>query len=559
METSLVEQSREAIGAISSLTSRRQTGRWQRALMVTLLAPLLFLFSVPAHAQGPEAAYRQMVLSIQQLIENQQLDAAATQIAAATKRFPADGGLENLLGVVKVQQGDEAGARQAFSAAIRHNPRLGGAYLNLARLDMRAAATDPAVRAEALRLSQKAALLEPASDEAHYQAATLLAWDKAYRSSLDHLMKLSAQARRQIGALGLACADEAWLGHRAETTEAATTLAASSELTEQDAAVCLPALQSARRADLIENIYAAAAVRQPLSAPGLRILGLAQEAEGKLPTARATLESAFTADSTSTLVLVDLARVAEAASDHEGALGYLAHARAMQPTDASLPYEFGAICLKMGLYGEGRKAIAEAVKLAPDNPEYNYGMGMVASLGQDAAEALPFLNKYRTLRPSDPLGTLALGATYFRARDDDAAVKWLREAAANEKTSAEAHYYLGRIARQEGKVEEAAAELKRSLALRPEQADVLAELGQLAVTTKAFSEAASYLERAIQLDSDNYGANFGLLQLYARTGDARREQQSRRFDEIKEKKEEKDRAMMRILEIRPEGTQVQHE
>jgi hypothetical protein len=45
-------------------------------------------------------------------------------------------------------------------------------------------------------------------------------------------------------------------------------------------------------------------------------------------------------------------------------------------------------------------------------------------------------------------------------------------------------------------------------------------------------------------------ANFGLLQLYARTGDPRREQQSHRFEEIKNLKEEHDRQMMRNLEIR---------
>jgi len=73
------------------------------------------------------------------------------------------------------------------------------------------------------------------------------------------------------------------------------------------------------------------------------------------------------------------------------------------------------------------------------------------------------------------------------------------------------------------------------------------------VTKRSYPEAQSYFERAIQLDRDNYGANFGLLQLYARTGDQRREQQSKRFDEIKDKKEEQDRDMMRVIEIRPDG------
>jgi tetratricopeptide (TPR) repeat protein len=395
--------------------------------------------------------------------------------------------------------------------------------------------------------------MDPASDEANYQIATILSWERSYRSSLAHLARLSASARAQVGAQDILCADEASLGNREDTDRIATSLAANPDLTEQDATLCLPALRTARRADLIERIFAAAADRQPLSPSGLRILGLAQEAEGKLEQARATLERAFAADSKSAVVLVDLTRIAKTAKDYQGALGYLAHARELRPADADLAYEFGSICLNLGLYAEARKAVAEAVKLAPDNPEYNLGLGTVVSFSQDPSDALPYLNKYHALRPQDAEGILALGAAYFRAKDYDNAVKWLQQAIAAPKTSPEAHFYLGRIARQEGRLDDATSELKKSLELQPDHPYVLAELGQICVTTRNYPAAQTYLERAIQLDRDNYAANFGLLQLYVRTGDARSGQQSKRFDEIKDKKEEQDREMMRVVEFRPDG------
>jgi cytochrome c-type biogenesis protein CcmH/NrfG len=102
-------------------------------------------------------------------------------------------------------------------------------------------------------------------------------------------------------------------------------------------------------------------------------------------------------------------------------------------------------------------------------------------------------------------------------------------------------------------MEEATAELKQSLALRPDQPDALAELGQIGVQARDFSQAAGYFEQALRADPDNYAANFGLLQLYARTGDSRRDRQSQCFDQIKNKKEERDRQMMRVIEIRPDG------
>jgi tetratricopeptide (TPR) repeat protein len=513
---------------------------------------VLLLSFAPARSQTAEEAYSQTILSIQQQIEAGNLDSARAKIAAAEGEYPSDGGLDNLLGVVEIQQGHVDKARQDFLAAIRHNPRLASASMNLSRMDMQSASGDPSRRTEARRLSERVLQLDPSSDEAKYQLATTFAWDHSYQRSLDYLETLGQQAREQVGSEALRCSDEASLGHPEGASKAAAEMAANPNLTEEDAMVCLPALRTARRADLIEMIFASAAGHQALSATGLRILGLAMEAESKPQEARATLESAFAANSNSSAVLVDLTRVAEAANDHKGALGYLAHARELQPDDASLAYEFGAICLKMDLYREGRKAIEEAVKIAPGNPTYNYELGMIASVGNDPTEALPYLNKFHSLRPQNAAGILALGVAYFRTKDYDSALKWLKQAVQSKANAADAHFYLGRIARQQSHLDEATREFKQSLSMRPDSADVLSELGQVYLVNRDYSQATPCYERAIQLDPDNYAANFGLLQIYARTGDERRDRQSKRFDEIKDKKEQRDREMMRTIEVRRE-------
>jgi Flp pilus assembly protein TadD len=523
------------------------------SLARVLILPAVLLLSVSTSFAQNSGPYQQTILAIQQQIEANDLDDARTLIVAAARKYPHDGGLDNLLGVVEIQQGRTAEASKAFSAAILHSPRLAAAYLNLSRIEMRTAATDQAARAEALRLSLKVLQFDSANDEASYQAATILFWNKDYQPSLDHLKKLSAQADAQVGAQALLCADHAALGQREATSKAAAALAANPDLTEQDADTCLPALRDAHRADLIEPLFAAVVGHQALSPAGLRILGLAQEAEGKLQPARATLENAFAADSKSVVILEDLTRVAKAANDNEGALGYLAHARDLQPDNPELPYEFGVICVRMGLFAEARKAIAESLRLAPDNPDYNLGMGMVISFSEDPSQALPYLKHYHELRPQDPEGLLALGTANFRAKDYDDALEWLKQAVANRKTASDADFYLGRIARLQGHMDEAIGDLKQSLALRPDQPDVLAELGQIYVFNRDYPRAAPPLERATQLDPDNYAANFGLLQLYARTGAARREQQSKRFEEVKDKKDERDRQMMRAIELRPDG------
>lgn len=518
-----------------------------------LAPPLLLSLPLRSLAQQTDPAYVQEVLAIQHQIEAHDLAGARASINAALHKYPANGGLENLLGIVDIQDENPKAARQDFSAAIRHDPRLAGAMLNLARIDMESAISDAAARGEALSLDEKALQLEPHNDEANYQIATILAWQKSYSRSIEHLQKLGPQAKSQVGAEALLCSDAASLGDRSLTDSAAAALAANPDITEQDVTACLPPLRAAHRADLIDKLFTAVSQRQPLSAAGQRILGLAQEAEGKLPEARATLEKAFTADDQSVAILVDLARVAQTAGDNQGALGYLAHARQLNPNDAGLPYEFGAICLRMGFYGEARKALAEAVQLDPQNPTYNFGLGTVISYSEDPSQALPYLQKYHSLRPRDPDGLLALGETSFRAKDYEFALPWLKQAAASARTAAEAHFYIGRIARQEGNLDQAAAELRLSLSLHPDQPNVLAEIGQICVANQNYPQAATYLERALHLDPDNYAANFGLLQLYARTGDPRRDGQSKRFDQIRQKQEDQQRQMMRVIEIRPGG------
>jgi hypothetical protein len=61
------------------------------------------------------------------------------------------------------------------------------------------------------------------------------------------------------------------------------------------------------------------------------------------------------------------------------------------------------------------------------------------------------------------------------------------------------------------------------------------------------------LDRAIALEANNYAANFGLLQLYARTGDSRREEQSKRFDAIKQGNEEQLHYALRVIEVHSQG------
>src|SRR6202012_3574400 len=150
---------------------------------------------------------------------------------------------------------------------------LVGPYENLSRIKMESAATDKSARAEALRLSLKVLAMDSGNDDARYQAATVWMWDGDYRLSLEQLDKLSSDAKMQIGAEALMCADYARLDQHDKIDATAKRMAQNADLTEQDIRTCLSALRAGRRADLIEMLYNAVALHKPLSADGLRMLG----------------------------------------------------------------------------------------------------------------------------------------------------------------------------------------------------------------------------------------------------------------------------------------------
>lgn len=514
---------------------------------LTLLLILLPLAKVVAlHAQS--SSYQAAVLGIQQQIENNDLDGARASLASAMKLYPNDGGLENLLGVVEIQSGHREAARQAFTRAIAHSPQLAGACLNLARIDMETADHDARAAEEAFHLYGRVLALDAANPEAVYGEATAAMWRHQYAVSLEGLQKLSAETRAKARVQAVLCVDELGLGHKDAAEQAAAAMAASLDLSESDVMLAQPALRAARRADLLDMVFSAANARQPLSASGLRMLGLAQEAEGKQQQARETLERVYAIDPSATAPLVDLARLALAADDKQGALGYLAHARTLAPKDANLAYEYGFVSIKMDLLREARIAIGDAVRLAPGNPDYLLTMGTISS----GAYALPYLRQYRELRPEDPVGYLAMGVAYFSNNDYANTILWLTKAAEDKKTAALAHYYLGRTLNQQARYNDAIVHLRQSAAIRPDQSEVFAELGEAYLSLGQYTEAAAQLRHALDLDPDDYVANYALLRLYSKTGDQRRDDQSKRFATVRGEKEGQYRDAMRVIEARPQ-------
>lgn len=280
------------------------------------------------------------------------------------------------------------------------------------------------------------------------------------------------------------------------------------------------------------------------------LLGGLYEDQGSLERARATLDETAAAQPTVEMLL-ELARLASRQKDYPGALGYLAHARGLDPNNARVHFLFGMACVALDLGVEAFTALSEAARLAPDDPDINYTLGAVALHRRDASEAIPFLRKYAELRPGEPRAWLALGLAYFRSGDFAAARPELVKAAAQAPTSAAAHYFLARIAREENDLREALRLVDKAVEVFPGYADAHAERGLVLFRLRRFDEAEKALRRSLEIDGDNYLANLHLQMLYERNRDPRAAEQKTRVEALSRERDRKSDEFRRVIGVRP--------
>ena len=487
----------------------------------------------------------------QRLLEAEDRVAARRELSEALRLHPESPVVRNFLGVLEAQEGHYEAAEARFKEALARGPEYTDAALNLGRLYQENAGKDASARSKALLVYEQVVQYQPNHVEARYQSAFLLHAQGEFGRSLAHLDLLPPTDQERPAALALRCGNEAGRGERAKADEAAERLLGRRDVTEDDLRPVLPDLLTHGREDLALRLLERLRAQGLASADALRQLGLLYRGQKQLDRAREVLEKAAEVRTPSVDLLVDLARVAHEQRDDRGALGYLAHARSLEPGNAGVHFFFGMICVDLDLGVEAFDSLREAVRLEPDNAPFNYALGAVALHRRDPGEAIPFFKKYAALRPEDARGIFAIGAAAFSAHDFALARVELQKAAGHPETAAGAHYFLARIAREEGDLDEGVRLAQKAVEADPRYPDPYAELGILYMRKRETDRAEQALRRCLDLDPDNYLGNYHLLMLYQRTKDGREEAQARRFEELKQRREEKSDEFRRVIDVRP--------
>jgi tetratricopeptide (TPR) repeat protein len=328
-------------------------------------------------------------------------------------------------------------------------------------------------------------------------------------------------------------------------------LLSRNDLTSEDLIPVVAALSKHHTDDFAFRLLEAIAHRDLASVDALQELAILYEASGRYKDAEGTLERALQNAPSSSPILFQLARVAYRSGDREGALGYLAHARDLEPGNAAVHFFFGMICVELNLLPDAKTSLEEAVRLKPGDAYYNYALGSVLVQANDLDEAIRCFQKFRKLRPEDAHGRFALAVAYFYSFRYDEARHEFQAIADRPETKVGAQLFLGRMAMRDGNLDEAMKHLQESIQADPSVSEGYTELGMVYLDRREYSLAEKALAHALQIAPDDYLSNQRLLTLYLRTKDPRADEQARRVEEIRKTGQEKERMLMRTLNVRP--------
>lgn len=510
-------------------------------VLLSSIAPLVL-------ADGP---VQEMVGAIQDAIQTGDLDKASDSLRAALEQYPREAGLYNLRGIIHARRDEVAAARADFESAVRLDSRLTPAWQNLARACQMLTGADPAAGSCAKDGWERVLRQRPGDPEALFSLATIHEWNGNFAASLRSLERLPAEESSRARVLALRCADLAGLGRLDEARQSAIRLAEAPDFTDADAEAVFPVLKTAKTAPVLAALLEALDARKLAPPRRLQQLAVAYEQLQRPADARRILERVAAAEPNDARHLIELARLAYGSRDREGALGYLAHARDLTPNDPRVHFLFGLITVEMDLPMEARRSLERALALDPENARYNYALGAVALNTREASRAIPYFEKYVSAQPRDPSGHFALGVACFAAGDYTRARQEMDGVSAHPRTAAGAEYFLGRIARVEEKLDEAAGHLERSIRLLPSFAESRAELGRVRLRQNRMDQARAELVRALAIDPDSFQANSHLLALYQRTHDSRAEQQAERVRKLDAQRSARQELMLRTIEVKP--------
>ena len=264
------------------------------------------------------------------------------------------------------------------------------------------------------------------------------------------------------------------------------------------------------------------------SLPGLdRVQGLAQYAKGDLRSADKSFAAALKEDAADTeaaqmrgLTLFRLGRPADA-------IPLLEPSRSSSATGKADPnYVLGLCYMDTRRYDDARHAFAAQYSFGPDSAAAYLVTARMLLRREYLPVSQTYAQKALELDPTLPLAHELLGEIALVGNKLDEAIAELEKDRAHNPLEGAVYDRLGDAYVRAGKYDQAQATLQEAVLLEPNATGPLILLGKAMIKKNDPLGAATYLERAVQMDPANYMTHSLLGQAYRAMGrqeDASRE------------------------------------
>jgi tetratricopeptide (TPR) repeat protein len=280
------------------------------------------------------------------------------------------------------------------------------------------------------------------------------------------------------------------------------------------------------------------------------LLAAAYKRRGDWTRARATLEKAAQSAPDKVQPLVDLAQVSWQQKDFEGTLGYLAHARDLEPSNAGIHFLIAITCNELRVPLDAKASLEKALELDPENAYFNYAMGSMLLQWSEKGRATPYLERFVARKPDDARGHLALATSYAGAGRAPEARAELTIPLKNPQTRAGAAYLLACLAKKEDDIDTAVEYFKQVISIEPNAPEAHAELGLLLLRRDEVDAARRETELALAADPQSYRANDTLMKLYRMASDPRLPEQVEVVKKVIKDRDEEFALLDRTIEFR---------
>jgi tetratricopeptide (TPR) repeat protein len=484
-----------------------------------------------------------------ELVQQGKLDEADQQARLALSDPQTRAAAYSVSGAIRLQQRRLKESATLLQEAIRLEPRLLGAHLNLAQVY-----TLQGQPQLAHRLFERALQLDTGNLTARLALARSAMDNGDYGRSLNLARPVLAAFKRSPDGLSILAADFLELGDRRAAAELANDWARLPDVPE--AASIGFALMLVNDGLVPEAIGVLEQAKQnsPLSYELTFNLGGAHLLNRDLGRALAAYDLALTVRPDSTPALRQAATIAERQGELERSLSYWIRAKKLDAEDPEILLGFGRACLKLDLLEDAEPALTKAASIRPREPLYQYTLA-AAKVGKRQFEAAQgLLEELVTEQPHDPQLQYALGSVLYTEGHLAEAAAHLRESIRLQPEQLASYHYLALVARDQGGDAAAIEQLEKLLQRYPDHAPSCEALGELLMTAQRYSESEVNLRKAVRLNPKSVKGNYQLGLVLARMG--KKDEADRQLELAKSLREEDDatsRLQLRLLDPGPAG------